>query len=119
VRSLPALVVVAALAISGCSGAPSQEEERAAGMALAATRMTGQSLGRCLAAAGYDVDAATVAGNVQRGTDVQLTSGPQKAYLVRIEGPKDVTLTVVYDKAWVEANDESDEAALAEVHCSL
>jgi len=88
-------------------------------MALAAARVTGQSLGRCLGAAEYDVDAATVADNVERGTDVQLTSGPQKAYIVRIEGPKDVQLTVLYEKGWVEPNDASDEAVLAEVHCSL
>jgi hypothetical protein len=50
---------------------------------------------------------------------VVLTSGPQKAYIVSIDGPKDVKLTVLYDKAWTIPNDAPDKAVLSEVGCSL
>lgn len=88
-------------------------------MALAATRQSGQSLGRCLTPAGYDVDVDTVAANVAKGTDVVLTTGAQKSYIVSIAGPKDVKLTVLYDKGWTMPNDDPDEVVLAEVGCSL
>ena len=88
-------------------------------MALAAERMTGQSLGRCLAAAGYEVDAETVAGDVERGTDAELTSGPQKAFIVTVGGPKDVKLTVLYGKAWVSPNTDKDKVLLEQLHCDL
>jgi hypothetical protein len=121
VRTLVTLVAVSVmgLGIGGCSSAPTQEEARAAAMALAAERQSGQTLGRCLEAAGYEVDVDTVAGNVEPGTDVVLTDGAQKAYIVSISGPKDVTLTVLYDKGWTIPNDAPDEALLAEVGCSL
>jgi hypothetical protein len=121
VRSLPAMVAVSLVGVGAgaCSSAPTQEESRAAAMALAATRQSGQSLGRCLAAAGYEVDADTVAGNVEQGTDVVLTTGAQKAYIVSIAGPTDVKLTILYDKGWTIPNDDPDEAVLAEVGCSL
>ena len=121
VRTLVAVVAgsLVGLGAGACSSAPSQEESRAAAMALAATRQTGQSLGRCLAAAGYDVDVDTVAGNVEKGTDVVLTTGAQKAYIVSVAGPKEVKLTVLYDKVWTLPNDDPDEALLAEVGCSL
>lgn len=86
---------------------------------MAAERMTGQSLGRCLAEAGYEVDAETVADGVERGTDVELASGPQKAYIVTVGGPKDVKLTVLYDKAWVTPNSDADKALLEQLHCDL
>ena len=107
------------LGTGACSSEPTQEEARAAAMALATTRQSGQSLGRCLAAAGYDVDIDTVAGNVERGTDVTLTTGAQKAYIVTIGGPEDVKLTVLYDKGWTIPNDDPDEEVLAEVGCSV
>ena len=72
-----------------------------------------------MAAAGYDVDVDTVAGNVEKGTDVVLTTGAQKAYIVSVAGPKEVKLTVLYDKGWTLPNDDLDEAVLAEVGCSL
>ena len=56
-------------------------------MALAAERQSGQTLGRCLEAARYEVDVDTVAGNVEPATDVVLTDGAQKAYIVSISGP--------------------------------
>jgi hypothetical protein len=120
-RTLGAFMAVSlvGLGAGACSSAPTQEESRAAAMALAATRQSGQSLGRCLAAAGYEVDVDTVAGNVEKGTDVVLTTGAQKAYIVSIAGPKDVQLTVLYDKGWTFPNDDPDEAVLAEVGCSL
>ena len=114
-----ATVSLSALGVGACSSAPTQEETRAAAMALAATRQSGQPLGRCLAAAGYDVDVDAVAGNVEKGTDVVLTTGPQKAYIVSISGPKDVELTVLYDQGWTIPNDDLDEAVLAELGCSL
>lgn len=114
-----AATTVSVLAVGACSSPPTQEEQRAAGMALAAERMSGQSLGRCLAAAGYEVDDDTVAGGVERGTDVELTSGPQKAYIVTVGGPKDVKLTVLYDKAWVTPNTDKDKALLEQLHCDL
>ena len=121
VRTLITLVAlsVVGLGTGACSSAPTQEESRAAAMALAATRPSGQSLGRCLAAAGYDIDVDTVAGHVAKGTDVVLTTGAQKAYIVSIAGPKDLKLTVLYDKGWTIPNDDPDEAVLAEVGCSL
>lgn len=120
-RTLLALaaLTVSVLAVGACSSPPTAEEQRAAGMALAAERRTGQSLGRCLAAAGYEVDAGTVAGGVERGTDVELASGPQKAYIVTVGGPEDVKLTVLYDKAWVIPNTDEDEALLEQLHCDL
>lgn len=114
-----AAMTVSVLAVGACSSPPTQEEQRAAGMALAAERMTGQSLGRCLAAAGYEVDDDTVAGGVERGTDVELTSGPEKAYIVTVGGPEEVKLTVLYDKAWVTPNTDKDKELLEQLHCDL
>ncbi|HQZ00991.1 MAG TPA: hypothetical protein PLQ63_13410 [Propionicimonas sp.] len=114
-----AATAVSVLAVGACSSPPTQEEQRAAGMALAAERMTGQSLGRCLAEKGYEVDADTVASDVQRGTDVELRSGSQKAYIVTVGGPEDVKLPVLYDKAWVLPNTDKDKVLLEQMHCDL
>jgi hypothetical protein len=121
VRTILVLAAVTAVGVGvgGCSAAPSAEEERAASVALAATRMTGQSLGRCLAAAGYDTELGSVAGNVERAPDVTLTTGSSKAYVVTLDGPTPVRVTVLYDKAWVSPTGDEDKAVLEKLGCDL
>ncbi|MGG5257142.1 hypothetical protein [Phycicoccus avicenniae] len=111
------MVVAAGVAVAGCSSAPTQEESRAASIALSSPGGGGTTLGPCLEAAGYDVDPDTLAGSAER-KDVTFSTGTQKAYTLTVTGPEDIDLVVLYDRATTLPDGPRAEAVLEKVGCA-